>query len=135
MNDLHLCMPVRSLIAAAALVLLGAGTALYGLNVAPGRTWPSLMLSGFYVMSLALSAMFFLAIQRVTGARWSAALRRIPEAFALALPPICAIMLLVFVFGRQTLFVWTHPGVFDHVTAAGKVQYLQPGWVLARVII
>jgi hypothetical protein len=134
-NDLHLRMPIRSLLVGAVLVLLGAGAALFGLYTAPGRTWPSLMLNGFYVMSLALSAMFFLAIQRVTGARWSAALRRIPEAFALALPPICAIMLLIFLFGRQTLFVWTHPGVFDHVTAAGKVQYLQPGWVLVRVII
>ena len=134
-NDLHLRMPMRSLIVAVALTLLGAGTALYGLNVAPGRTWPSLMLSGFYVMSLALSAMFFLAIQRVTGARWSAALRRIPEAFALALPPICVLMLLVFFFGRQTLFVWMHPGAFDHMTAGGKPQYLQPGWVLARVVI
>jgi hypothetical protein len=134
-NDLHLRMPIRSLIVAVALILLGAGAAIFGLSTAPERIWPGLMLNGFYVMSLALSAMFFLAIQRVTGARWSAALRRIPEAFALALPPICVLMLVFFLFGRQTLFTWMHPGAFDHMTVGGKAQYLQPGWVLARVII
>src|SRR2546422_10188680 len=78
-------VPRRSRIVSSCLVILGAGVAIYGLRSAPDRTWPNLLLGGFYVTSLALSAMFFFATQRLTGARWSANLRRIPEAFALAL--------------------------------------------------
>jgi len=75
------------------LVILGAGIAIYGLRSAPDRTWPNLLLGGFYVTSLALSAMFFFATQRLTGARWSANLRRIPEAYALGLPVFTVLML------------------------------------------
>ena len=54
--------------------------------VAPARTWANLLLDGFYAVSLCVSAMFFIATQRATSARWSAGLRRVPEAFMCALP-------------------------------------------------
>jgi len=45
-----------------------------------------------------VSAAFFASTQRLTSARWSAALRRIPEAFMLTLPAGAALMLIVFLF-------------------------------------
>ncbi len=135
MSENTFTVPRRGQTIAMVLVGLGAGAALYGLRSDPQRTWPSLLLNGFYFTSLALSALFFLAIQRVTGARWSASLRRIPEALMLALPVAAALMLALFL-GRQTLFPWSRPGAFDHAPAiAGKVQYLQVRWVVVRTAV
>lgn len=119
---------------AAGLVVVGAGVAFYELRTDPQRAWPSLLLNGFYVTSLAVSAIFFLATQRATGARWSARLRRIPEALMLALPVLALLMLALFM-GRHTIFPWDHPGAFDHSpTFAGKIRYLQMPWLIARTV-
>src|SRR5438270_4412170 len=116
------------------LMVVGALVAGYGLYSDPARTWASLLLNGFYFTSLSLSALFFLSTQRLTSARWSASLRRIPEAFSLALP-VAALLMMVLYFGRQYLFPWTHPGIFANAPAiAGKVRYLQTPWVFARMI-
>jgi hypothetical protein len=118
-----------------ALIALGAGSAICGIYSAPDRTWPNLLLNGFYFTSLSLSALFFLATQWLTGARWSASLRRIPEAFMMALPVAALLMLVVF-FGRETLYPWARPGGFANVPAiAGKARYLQTPWVFARVAV
>jgi hypothetical protein len=133
-KDVSFAIPARSRLLATGLVLLGAGAAFYELDADPQRAWPSLLLNGFYVTSLAVSAMFFLASQRATGARWSASLRRIPEAFMLALP-VAALLMLALLLGRQTIFPWAHPGAFNHTPAiAGKVQYLQMPWLIARTV-
>jgi hypothetical protein len=128
---------VSSQVRAAALLLLGIGSVItvLGLIINPQRTWPSILLDGFYVTSLALSSLFFLATQRLTGARWSASLRRVPEALSLALPVLALPMLLLY-FGRQYLFAWSRPGAFAHEPAfAGKIQYLQTPWVFARMAL
>src|SRR5690348_11471906 len=87
------------------LVAIGAGAAVYGLSLHAEETWPCLLLNGFYVTSLTVSAIFFMASQRLAGARWSASLRRIPEALVMAMP-IAAILMMAVYFGRETLFVW-----------------------------
>lgn len=128
-------VPRRSRIVSSCLVILGAGIAIYGLRSAPDRTWPNLLLGGFYVTSLALSAMFFFATQRLTGARWSANLRRIPEAFALALPVFTVLMLALY-FGWQFIYPWSRPGVFAHAPPiTGKVHYLKAAWVFGRMAL
>jgi len=125
---------IRSRSRAQGLVFVAAMTACLGVYFAPERAWPNLLLNGFYITSLAVSAIFFLATQRLAGARWSASLRRIPEAFMLAMPVAAALMLVPF-FGRQTLYSWSHPGAFaDAPSIAGKVHYLQIPWMFVRVI-
>jgi hypothetical protein len=135
MNDSpSLKIPFRSVMFAVVLVILGAFASMYGVRNDPQRTWPHLLLNGFYIVSLGVSAAFFLATQRATGARWSAALRRIPEAFMMVLP-VAAILLALLFSARQSLFPWSHPGAFDQLTTpAGKVFYLRTPWVLGRII-
>jgi hypothetical protein len=135
MNDSPaLKIPFRSVMFAVVLVILGALASMYGVRNDPQRTWPHLLLNGFYIVSLGVSAAFFLATQRATGARWSAALRRIPEAFMMVLP-VAAILLALLFSARQNLFPWSHPGAFDQLTTpAGKVFYLRTPWVLGRII-
>jgi Ni/Fe-hydrogenase subunit HybB-like protein len=125
----------RRRIVTTVLVLAGAGAVAFGLRSDPARTWPNLLLNGFYVTSVALSAMLFLATQRAAGARWSAGLRRIPEAFMLAMPVASVLMLSVFL-GRGTLYPWGQPGGLAHQRPfAGKVRYLQTPFILARAAI
>jgi len=119
---------------ALAILAVGAVTAIYGVIVSPARAWPSLLLNGFYVTTVGVSAMFFLATQRAAGARWSASLRRIPEAFLPVLPAAAALMILVFL-GRHVLYAWSNPGALAAEPAfAGKVRYLQPSWVFTRMV-
>jgi len=118
-----------------ALAAAGAVVSIHGLASDPGRAWPNLLLDGFYAMSLAVSAIFFIASQRLTGARWSASLRRIPEALMLTLPVAAALMLALY-FGRHSLFPWTHAGAFAHEPAiAGRVTYLNASFVFARMAL
>src|SRR5215472_3252367 len=110
MNNIPaLKIPSRTLALAFVLVILGTVASIYGVKTDPQRTWPHLLQNGFYLVSLGVSAAFFLATQRATGARWSAALRRIPEAFMMVLPVASILMTLLF-FERQNLFPWSRPG-------------------------
>ena len=104
----------------------------------PERLWANLLLDGFYALSLCVGAMFFLATQRATSARWSAGLRRIPEAFMCAIPVFALLMipLIVSEGARMTLFPWSRPGAFAHASAIdGKAHYLRTPFVLARVAV
>jgi hypothetical protein len=124
----------RARLVAVLLIVLGALVAIYGVYAAPERTWPNLLLDGFYITALGVSAMFFLATQRVTGARWSASLRRVPEAF-LPILPVTALLILALFFGRHVLYSWSRPGEMAHEPAiAGKIQYLQVPGVFGRMI-
>jgi hypothetical protein len=120
--------------ALAALVAAGGAVAAYGLMTDPDRTWLNLLVDSFYFMTLGVSAIFFFATQRLTSARWSAALRRIPEAFMLTLPVAAVLMVVVVAFGRDSIYPWTRPDAFaDAPSFAGKTTYLAPGFVLARM--
>jgi hypothetical protein len=126
LSPLHRALPLLA-------VALAVAVAAWGLHAAPQRTWANLLVDGFYVLSLAVSAMFFIATQRLSGARWSAGLRRVPEAFMLALP-VAAALVLVLYFGREWLFPWSRPGAFAHAPAiAGKVTYLRAPFVFTRM--
>ncbi|HEY6350829.1 MAG TPA: hypothetical protein VI636_15620 [Candidatus Angelobacter sp.] len=135
MSELSFHVSSRSRTFPVFLVALGAGVAIYGLLAQPERTWPNLLLDGFYVASMGISAVFFLAVTRAAGARWSANLRRVPEALSSILPAAGVLLALMF-FGRQTLFPWTRPGYFAKASAiAGNVHYLNPPWALARMAL
>lgn len=134
-HEVSIQLSSRTRFAAGFLVGMGVITAVYGIMFAPERTWPNLLLNGFYIVSMGVSAMFFLATQRVTGARWSASLRRVPEAYISVLPA-AAILIAVVFFGRQLLYPWTHAGAMAGEPAfAGKLRYLQPQWVYTRAVI
>src|SRR5215831_9779736 len=97
MSDIPtLKVPFRSVMFAVVLVVLGALAAISGVRTDPQSTLPHLLVNSFYIVSLGVSAAFFLATQRATGARWSAALRRIPEAFMMVLPVAAILLALLF---------------------------------------
>jgi hypothetical protein len=131
--EVRLRVSARGRALAAALALVGGGVTAFAVVMTPERGWPNLLVGAYYLLTLSASALFFLATQRLTGARWSAGIRRIPEAF-LPLLPIAALLMLTLGLGHRTLYSWSRPGAFaDAPAIAGKVQYLQLPGVFARL--
>ena len=130
----RIAVPRRTLGWLLALAALGAAAALLGSGGDPARVWLNLLVDGFYFLSLGVAAIFFLATQRLTGARWSAGLRRIPEALMLTTPVAAVIMLALFA-GHDAIYPWAAPGgLAEAANAAGKTTYLAPGFVHARMV-
>jgi len=118
------------------LIAIGAIGLAIGLAVSAERAWMNLLVDGFYVLSVGVSAIFFFATQRLSSARWSAPIRRIPEALMRVLPA-AAVLLAVLAFGFHALYPWTHPEAMHEahaLTTAGRDSYLAPSFVYARMI-
>jgi hypothetical protein len=108
----------RNVARAAALVgVLAVGV---GLAADPDRTWPNLLMNGFFAVALAIAGVVSIALQFLSGASWNAKIRRIPEALMAPLPAAGAVMLVLF-FGRERLYPWSRPGV--EAAGAAKAIY------------
>lgn len=118
-------------------VCVGIGVAAFaaGLSQDPVRAWASFLHNHFFFMSLALGGTFFVAIQWVTNAMWSAPVRRLAEATT-AYMPIALLTLLVLTFGIHFLYAWSHP---EHVKGdlllEGKAGYLNVSFFVVRNVI
>src|SRR5262245_65740859 len=71
---------------AGAMTALGTAAIVAGLAWDPARTWPGLLVNGFYTLAIALGGVVFLALRYLSGAAWSAVIRRMPEAMIATLP-------------------------------------------------
>jgi len=120
-----------------ALVAIGAIAAVIALFVNSERVWLNLLVDGFYTLSIGVSAIFFITTQRLSSAKWSASIRRVPEAFMLVMPAAVVLMVILGVFGSRTLYPWTHPHAVDaHEPlpfTPGRVLYLSPVFVYLRM--
>lgn len=103
-----------------------------GLKMDPSRAWAAFVQGHFYFMSLALGGIFFASIQWVTGAMWSAPVRRIMESFTAYLPFVLVSFAILY-FGMHDLYPWTHA---EHVKGdpvlEGKAGYLSIGFFFIR---
>ncbi len=100
--------PRRLLRVLQGLAVLGGVTLAAGLVLAPQRAWANVLLAGNYLVGLALGGLVLVALHYVTGARWSAPLRRPMEALAAALP-VAGVALLVVLLLKPSLYSWTGP--------------------------
>lgn len=115
-----------------ALVIAGAVAAAVGVASTPQRAWAELLLNGFYMTALALGGMVFLALHYLSGAAWSASIRRIPEALTAALPVAAVLMLLLF-FGREWLYPATRANA--HEGESARALYLSAPFFFGRMAI
>ncbi len=118
--------------AAAALVGLAALGA--GLAADVERAWSAWLVASVGVTDLGLFGLVFVATQYASGAAWSVALRRIPEAMAHAIALGGAGVLAV-LLARPALYPWAH-GFGDHAgpLAAFKVWWLSWPFAVARAV-
>jgi len=122
----------RTLVAAVALGALGF---VAGAFVAPERAWAGLLVGFHVVLGLGLAGAVFLSLLACSGAKWAAALRRVPEAMSAAIP-VAALAALVLLFGLPTLFEWAHASAVEHdALLAEKSAYLNAPFLAARTVV
>jgi hypothetical protein len=116
------------------LAVIGAVVAAAGAVLAPDRMWASWFLVAYYALGLGLAGLCFVAIHYTTGASWSAAIRRVPEALAGTLPGAAILLAVVFV-ARPELYSWTSPASFEAASSpalAFKLAWLNRPFFLFR---
>ena len=105
------------------------------------RLWANAWINNVYFVGLALSGVLFVALQYVTQSGWSAALKRIPEAFGYWLPIGGVLMLAIFLLAKHVLFHWTHDALYNPTHAsydpiiASKRAYLNTPFYIVRMVI
>jgi hypothetical protein len=109
-------------IATFALIAVGVAAFVAGFINDPVRAWANFLLNNVYFVSLAVGAVLFLALQRVTQSGWSAGFIRVPEAMGMYLP-VAAVLFIVMIFGVHSLYHWSHT---DAVAHDPLLQHKQP---------
>jgi len=127
--------PVRLKTLCYILVGIGLVTFIWGFISSPDRTWANLLLNNFYYLSIAIGASFFLALQYIAQAGWSAGFKRVPEALA-AYIPVAGILFIVLLFGLHSLYHWSHQDALAHdAILAHKAPYLNVPFFIIRLIL
>jgi hypothetical protein len=104
------------------------------------RAWANLLLSNFYLMAIALGAVFFLAVQYVAEVGWSVQVKRVLMAMGTYMPFAVICMITIFVLGHHHLYDWTHEENyqegghhFDEILD-GKSAYLNVPFYVIRLM-
>jgi len=130
-------------------ILIGIVAIAYGFLTENGsnhhaeRTFANLLLMGYYFACVCAAGTFFLAVQYVAQAGWSAGLIRIPQAFSKVLPIASIILIIIVALGLYThnlyhhwhlegIDVEGHPN-YDKIVA-GKTSYLNAPFFLTRLV-
>lgn len=88
----------------AVLAGIGCVTLVIGLFVDTAAAWANFLMVSYYLLTLGLGGLLFIALMFVCGAGWGTAIRRLPEALAPLIPVACAGVLIVLVF-----YPWLYP--------------------------
>ena len=124
--------PTPPILKTVALVLAGLGLIVFviGLFVDPDRVWQALLVNWLYFTSISSAGVMFVAVQRITTARWSRPIIRFLEGYA-AFLPVAFVLLLILLLGRHHIFWWS-----NHVPEIPeKAVWLNPPFFFARVIL
>ena len=124
--------PTPPILKTIALLLAGLGFIVFviGLFVNPDRVWQALLVNWLYFTSISSAGVMFVAVQRITTARWSRPIIRFLEGYA-AFLPVAFVLLLILLVGRHHIFWWS-----NHVPEIPeKAVWLNPPFFFARVIL
>jgi hypothetical protein len=115
----------------AALSGVGLLVFIIGLFVQPDRAWQALLVNWLYFTSISSAGVMFVAVQRITTARWSRPIVRFLEGYVAFLPVAFVLLLLIILLGRHHIFWWS-----NHVPEIHEKRvYLNPPFFITRVIL
>ncbi len=123
-------LPARLRTLCVVLATFGVVVFAIGLFVAPDRAWRSLLFNWLFFTSVSSAGVMFVAVQRITTARWSRSVIRFLEGYVAFLPVAFGLLLLIFL-GRSHIFPWT----IAAPEIAEKRTYLNPLFLIPRDII
>jgi hypothetical protein len=125
--------PISKTLQTASLVLAAIGLLVFvaGLFVAPDRAWRAWHFNWLYFTSIASAGVMFVAVQRITTARWSRPIIRLLEGFVAFLPVAWVLLAITLLLGKGSVFPWTH----EAPSVAEKQLYLDHGFVVLRDLL
>jgi hypothetical protein len=125
--------PSAPILKTISLVLAAIGLIVFviGLFIQPDRAWQSLLVNWLYFTSISSAGVMFVAVQRITTARWSRPIIRFLEGYVAFLPVAFVLLLLILFFGKHHVFWWFNrtPEIPE------KAVYLNPPFFYTRVIV
>ena len=125
--------PSSPLLKTISIVLAAIGLVVFiiGLFLNPDRVWQALLVNWLYFTSVSSAGVMFVAVQRITTARWSRPIIRFLEGYVAFLPVAFVLLLLIVFVGRHHIFWWS-----NHVPEIREKRvYLNPPFFLTRVIL
>jgi hypothetical protein len=125
--------PSLPLLKTICLVLAAIGVLVFviGLFIQPDRTWQALLVNWLYFTSISSAGVMFVAVQRITTARWSRPIVRFLEGYVAFLPVAFILLLLIIFVGRHHVFWWS-----NHIPEIPEKRvWLNPPFFLTRVIL
>jgi len=124
--------PVPRTLFLASLVLAAIGTIAFLIGIVLGeeRAWRALHVNWLFFTSISSAAVAFVAIQRITTARWSRPVIRILEGMVAFLPIAFMLLAIIVLVGKGAIFPWTH----EAPPNAERQLYLDPTFFTIRVL-
>src|SRR4051812_46904144 len=113
------------------LAVLGLIVFVAGLLVAPDRAWRAYHFNWLFFASLSSAGVMFVAVQRITTARWSRPIVRLLEGYVAFLPVAFLLLLVSLFLGKGHIFPWTH----ERPPVAEKVLWYNAFFLSTRVIV
>ena len=113
------------------LTVLGALVFVIGLFVAPDRAWRAYHANWLFFTSLSSAGVVFVAVQRITTARWSRPIVRLLEGYVAFLPLAFVLLLISIFLGKNHIFPWTH----ERPPVPEKVLYFNGAFLTARALL
>ncbi|TKG91171.1 quinol:cytochrome C oxidoreductase [Puteibacter caeruleilacunae] len=133
--DVKYVFPSKLKMLCIALMVVGVITFVAGFLINPDKTWANYLLNNFYFVSLSIGALFFLLIQYIANAGWSAVFKRVPHAMGAYLP-IAAVFFILLYFGMHSIYHWTHEGIAEtDKIIAWKLPYLNIPFMMIRIVM
>ena len=102
--------PIPKRLSTIALVLTVVGLLAFvlGLFLAPDRAWRAFHVNWLFWAALSTAGVMFVAVQRITTARWSRSVIRFMEGYVAFLPVAFLLLLVTLAFGTDHVFPWSH---------------------------
>lgn len=123
-------IPRVAYVVSGVLALLGALVFIVGAVLGQSRVWQALHFNWLFFASISQAAVVFVAVQRITTARWSRSIVRMLEGFVAFLPVAFVLLLLIFL-GTGHIFPWAHETVYY----AERRLWLDPAFLIPRVLL
>jgi hypothetical protein len=117
--------------ASAVLAIIGALAFVIGLFVAPDRAWRAYHFNWLFFTALSSAGVMFVAVQRITTARWSRPIIRFMEGYVAFLPVALLLLAISVLLGKGHIFPWTH----EAPPVPEKVVWFNAGFLTARVLL
>ena len=118
-------------VACTVLAAVGMLVFLYGAVTGNHRAWQAFHFNWLFFTTVSSAAVMFVAVQRITTARWSRPIVRFLEGYVAFLPVAFVFLVLIILAGKSHIFPWVNEPPAIHE----KQVYLNLAFFMPRVIV